>query len=134
MRAKGLFIAGLTAFFIGIVGLIFVSRLAAAPLTSNAWGFGDTGMMGMPGMAGMMGGPASADAKPISIERAVTAAQNYINRFGNPNLILDEVMEFAGNYYAQVVEQDTGMHAFEILVDKYTGAVFPEMGPNMVLA
>ncbi len=24
------------------------------------------------------------------------------------------------------------MHAFELLVNKYTGAVFPEMGPNMM--
>ncbi|MCL5959190.1 MAG: hypothetical protein M1358_07700 [Chloroflexi bacterium] len=132
MRAKGLFIAGLAAFLIGVGGLFVASRVVAAPLSGTARGFGYGGMTGMSGMAGMMGGPAAANATPIGVERAVTTAQNYVTGSGNRNLKLDEVMEFAGNYYAQVVEQDTGMHAFEMLVDKYTGAVFPEMGPNMV--
>jgi hypothetical protein len=41
-------------------------------------------------------------------------------------------MDFAWNYYAEVKEKDTGIHAMELLIDKYTGRVFPEVGPNMM--
>jgi hypothetical protein len=41
-------------------------------------------------------------------------------------------MEFAWNFYAEVEEEDTGIHAMELLIDKYTRQVYPEMGPNMM--
>jgi len=41
-------------------------------------------------------------------------------------------MQFESNYYAIVMEQSTGLGAFELLADPQTGAVFPEMGPNMM--
>jgi len=43
-----------------------------------------------------------------------------------------EVMEFERNYYAIVSEKDTGIGAMELLVDKATGVVGPEPGPNMM--
>jgi len=89
-------------------------------------------MGGWGGMSGMMGGPVAANVQPIGMERAASAARNYVAGFNDPNLELGEVMEFAANYYAQATERDTGIHAFEMLIDKYSGAVFPEMGPNMV--
>ena len=126
MRAKWMLLTGVAALVIGVIGLLIVASAVTAPSVREGWGYGSSGMMGM------MGGPVAADASPIGIEQASTAARNYIARFGTQNLELGEVMEFGANYYAQAVERDTGVHAFEILVDKYTGAVFPEMGPNMV--
>jgi len=41
-------------------------------------------------------------------------------------------MEFQQNFYAQVAEKSTGVNAFELLIDPYTGAVWPEYGPNMM--
>jgi hypothetical protein len=41
-------------------------------------------------------------------------------------------MEFELNYYALVKERDTGIGAMELLVHKTSGAVGPEMGPNMM--
>src|SRR4030067_1263921 len=41
-------------------------------------------------------------------------------------------MEFSDNFYTEVEEQSTGIHAFELLIDRYTGAVYPEPGPNMM--
>lgn len=41
-------------------------------------------------------------------------------------------MEFQRNYYAIVEEKDTGKAAFELLVDRHTGVVTPEHGPNMM--
>ena len=97
------------------------------------------GMMG-PGMMGsgatgpgMMGGPWSGAATPLqSLPDAQTAFQAYVDRLGNPNLALDEVMEFAQNYYAVVNDRSTGSGAFELLANKQNGAVFLEFGPSMM--
>lgn len=94
-------------------------------------------MMGRGGTGpGMMGGGwgnynRSPDSKPITIDQAADAVRLYLNVYGG-KLILMEVMDFAWNYYAEVEEKDTGIHAMELLIDKYTGRVSPEMGPNMM--
>lgn len=90
-----------------------------------------SGMMGSGGMMGGQGTYYESSAKPIGIARAAEAARNYVNGYG-PELHIAEVMEFAWNYYAEVEEEDGGVHAMELLVDKYTGAVSPEPGPNMM--
>ena len=41
-------------------------------------------------------------------------------------------MEFTNNFYGEIKEKSTGVHVFELLVNKYTGVVFPEPGPNMM--
>jgi hypothetical protein len=108
------------------------------------------GMMGGPGSTGMMGtcnatngttpancpmfGTATtpANAQPITFDKAVEAAQQYLKSYSNADLKLDEVMEFDNNFYALVTEKSTGTGAFELLVNRYTGAVHPEPGPNMM--
>ncbi|ABB13657.1 hypothetical protein CHY_0822 [Carboxydothermus hydrogenoformans Z-2901] len=50
----------------------------------------------------------------------------------NPNLKLAEIMEFDNHFYAEVQEVDSKKYAMELIVDKITGAVSPEMGPNMM--
>ncbi len=72
------------------------------------------------------------NATPITINQAKDAVQQYLTSTGNADLKLSEIIEFDNNFYAGVKEQSTGTHAFELLVNKYTGAVFPEMGPNMM--
>jgi hypothetical protein len=66
------------------------------------------------------------------MDQAIQAAQGYVSRFGNPDLRLDEALEFECNFYFVVKEQSTGMGAFEVLVSRFNGAVFPEPGPNMM--
>ncbi len=39
--------------------------------------------------------------------------------------------EYANNFYVQVSEK-SGNGAFELLINKYTGSIYPEMGPNMM--
>jgi hypothetical protein len=94
------------------------------------------GMMGSGGMmgpGGMMGFGSTAQANPLqTLDAAQQAFQRYVESTGNPDLRLDEVMQFQWNYYAIVKEQSTGQGAFELLADPRTGAVFPEMGPNMM--
>jgi hypothetical protein len=90
---------------------------------------------GMTGGQGMMGGsgPGAQQATPLSsLDAAKQAFEGYVEKAGNPDLALEEVMQFQGNFYASIKEKSTGTSAFELLADPQTGAVFPEMGPNMM--
>jgi len=94
------------------------------------------GMMGRGMGPGMMGGGwgsynTNPNTKSITIDQAADAVRLYLNAYGG-NLVLAEVMDFAWNYYAEVEEKDTGIHAMELLIDKYSGRVSPEPGPNMM--
>jgi hypothetical protein len=95
---------------------------------------GHSGMMGgQPGCASAAGAwGVSANAQPITFDTAAQAVQNYLNSYGNADLTLAEVMEFDNNVYAVVTEKITGTGAFEVLVNRYTGVVHPEPGPNMM--
>lgn len=118
------------------VALVVLLSLAACVPGWGQPGWGGGGMMGSQG--GMMGGGWgnynpnwNPDAKPITLEQAADAANRYLNAYSG-NLALTEVMEFTQNFYAEVKEKDTGIHAIELLINKYTGQVYPEYGPNMV--
>ncbi len=45
---------------------------------------------------------------------------------------IDEVMEFSNHFYVIIQEVDTEINAFELLVDRYTGRISSEPGPNMM--
>jgi len=104
------------------------------------------GMMG--GYGGMMGGSSrstymgsaggcafnnlasEANGTRFAIEEAQTAFEGYLS--DRSGLILAEIMEFEDNFYGVVIEKETGKGAMELLVDPYTGQVYPEHGPNMM--
>ncbi len=67
-----------------------------------------------------------------SLEDAGVAVERYVDRLGYTGLEITEVMEFERNLYAIVAEKDTGIGAMELLIDRSTGAVGPEPGPNMM--
>ncbi len=118
----------------------------------NGYGYGNGMMNGYGGMmgysGGMMGygnggngfghcgagidGGYGANTNPITIEKAKEAAGQYLASTGNSDLALTEVIEFDNHFYAGVKEKSTGIHASELLINKYTGAITPEMGPNMM--
>ncbi len=50
----------------------------------------------------------------------------------NGGLAAGEVIEFSNNYYASIHEKSAGTGAFEILIDKATGRVAREPGPDMM--
>jgi hypothetical protein len=92
---------------------------------------------GMMGRGGMMGGGwgnyynSNPNAQQLTIDQVADNVRQYLSGFSQ-KLVLTEVMEFSWNYYAEVEEEDTGVHAMELLIDKYTGRVSPEMGPNVM--
>jgi hypothetical protein len=96
---------------------------STAPCTAGAgWGCG-----GNPGGYGE-----TSSSSALTIEDAHEAVERYIDSQGYSGLEIAEVMEFEHNFYAIVEETDTGIGAMELLVDKWTGEVSPEMGPNMM--
>ena len=72
------------------------------------------------------------NSTPITIDQAVIAAKTYVSAYNNADLALDEILEFSNHFYVAVKEKSTGVGAFEILVDRFTGYVQPEPGPNMM--
>jgi len=84
-----------------------------------------SGMMGSTGMMALY----TADASPITVTDARNRAQSYADRY-YPGAGIGDFMEFSLNYYAELRDA-SGMSIAEILVDRYTGAVTPEPGPNM---
>lgn len=119
-----------------------LSQGVATPTTPypRSWGYGGYGGYGPGWGPGMMGGMMrgyggwtySSSSTPMTLDQAVEAANQYLAAYGNSDLTLTEVMEFTENFYAEVEEESSGIHAFEILIDRYTGAVYPEPGPNMM--
>ncbi len=67
-----------------------------------------------------------------SLQEAQEAVEAYLGQLGYQDLHATEIMEFERNFYAIVAEEETGIGAMELLVDKSSGAVGPEPGPNMM--
>jgi len=124
---------GIALVLTGVFGLVVSAAFFAnQPQTYTGWGpMG--GMMGGGMMGGMMGGYNVNPTGPrITIDQATKIAQTYLASSGNPDLAIDEIMEFQNNFYVIYYEKSTGVRAFEMLIDPYTGRTFPEYGPNMM--
>ena len=112
-------------------GMMGASGMMGNGMMGN--GMMGSGMMGNGMMGGMSGGWTDQNAKPLSLDQAMTAAQQYIQKLPNNSaaaLAPLEIMEFSNGFYAAVGDKNGG--AFEVLIDRYTGAVTPEPGPNMM--
>lgn len=89
------------------------------------------GMMGFSGRRGYQDGYRDAyQGQRLEGADAEAAVEGYLGSSNEFEIV--EIMEFEDNFYAQVAERGTENLAFEVLVDPYTGAVYPEMGPNMM--
>jgi hypothetical protein len=103
---------------------------------SGAQGYSYGGMMGGGYGGGMMGGGYApgyaADLEPLTVDQAAQAARKYLSALNLSDLQAAEVMIFDNGAYVRVVEQSTGIGAFELLVDPVTQIAYPEHGPNMM--
>jgi hypothetical protein len=134
-----------------IVIAAIIAAIGIATTYPNPWGVSGTGpsignMMG-PGLArsgtmgpgmmgsGMMGGMGmmtiySADSQPISGTDVRNRVLAYASQY-YPGAKIGDFMEFSLNYYVELQDASNASIA-EILVDRYTGRVTPEPGPNMM--
>jgi len=99
-------------------------------------GYSDFGGM-MGGFGDTMGSTPDTSSVPtggetLLLDETVEVAEAYIALYGNESLEIAEVMQFDNHFYAQAIESETGIHAFEILIDPFTAEVYPEPGPNMM--
>ncbi len=68
----------------------------------------------------------------LSIDQAVTVVKDFLRARNDPDLKVEEILEFSDNFYVDFSEKSTGIHAFEALIDPYSGSISPEPGPNMM--
>jgi hypothetical protein len=66
------------------------------------------------------------------MDKAIEIVNNYLRDRSDPDLKASEVLEFSYNFYVGFLEKSTGVHAFEALIDPYTGDMYAEPGPNMM--
>ena len=120
MRTRALLVIG--------VGAIAASLLIGVGGVASGWMSGwPTGPRG-----GMMGTVFNGGGRDIGMDSAVKFAQDAAASYPTGGLAADEVIEFTNNYYASIREKGTGIGAFEILIDRATGTVVREPGPDMM--
>ncbi|MDH4208473.1 MAG: PepSY domain-containing protein [Anaerolineae bacterium] len=91
------------------------------------------GIVGLGGRGcGLQSGSIATGEVSLSLAEAGEAVEAYLASANLPDLAVAEVMEFSNHLYAEVEEESTGVHAMELLIDKNTGEVYPEPGPNMM--
>lgn len=151
MKSKALLWWGLGAGAVAVVvlmlGLLLYGPNASQGIYGGNSGYGmmgggyggPGGMMsgdmmggGSGGMMGTYGDPTDTSTAPLTIDQANDAAKRYLDYWGNSDLKVREILEFTNGFYARVDEQSTGTGAFEVLIDRSTGVVSPEPGPNMM--
>lgn len=130
-----------------VSGLLIVTLLLSIPVLTSAnvkenfggWGMGQglpgMGMMGssMMGIHGnMMGSGGIALKEPVDSEKAEELVNDYLKTSGLEGISLAEVMEFDTHFYVETREDQSGKYAQEFILDKRTGSISPEMGPNMM--
>jgi hypothetical protein len=135
--ASGLFFAGQ---FYGSKRSAPVYGYGSRPMMGGRGGWNDDGYRYGPMMGGrepMMGRRGyvpgyTGNVKPLTVDEARQAAQSYLDKLGIAGLETAEAMVFDNNAYVIVKETDTGMGAFELLVDPVSKVAYPEQGPNMM--
>ncbi len=122
-----------------IIAIVTLAIVAAAVLTVTVYGY-TSGYQYWGGGCGSFGGystvpPTYANgtyATQLNITTAETIATSYLSRLNNPDLAVKEIEEYSLNFYVQYYEKSSGIGAFEMLINPYTGAITPEPGPNMM--
>ena len=68
----------------------------------------------------------------IDMEDLEHGVSSYIGEY-EEELVISDIFVFENSdYYFSIMEEDTGMGAMELLVNPYTGEIYPEFGPNMM--
>jgi hypothetical protein len=120
VRPRGLLIIGIGAIAASL--LLAVGGIAAGRM--SGWSMGTH--------SENMGRAVSGGNGDIGLDRAVKISQDVAASYRSGDLVADEVIEFSGNYYASIREKATKIGAFEILIDRATGSVTREPGPDMM--
>ncbi|MDA3811529.1 MAG: hypothetical protein PF518_14520 [Spirochaetaceae bacterium] len=90
------------------------------------------GMMGSG--SSMMGGYSNyqGDGERLDMVSVKGLVEEYLDNIKGYDLSIAEIMEFHQNFYIEVAEINSDILFQELLVDPYSGAIYPEHGPNMM--
>jgi hypothetical protein len=128
-------------------GTMYARANAYGPAMMSGWGGNNLydmmggGMMNGRGGYGMMSGGGNmmngygyntTTLTPLTIDQAKAAAGKYIQSLDVQGLEVGKVMIFDNSAYVAVKESETGLGAFELLVDPASQTAYPEFGPNMM--
>lgn len=124
----------------GLLGMFFFNgALGRSPVVrTNNFNF-SSGMMGDYDNSfgrGMWGGNDIYDdantGEKIDFEELEQSVSRYIDQY-EEELVISDIFVFENSdYYFSIMEADTGLGAMELLVNPYTGDIYPEFGPNMM--
>lgn len=106
--------------------------LSIAGCMSGYWPAAGTYGPGMMGMGSTGFYPVQSGTDPLTMEQADGVVDRYLRTFWGEDFEVAEIMEFDNHFYAAAREKSSGIHAFEVLVNRWTGAIVPEPGPNMM--
>jgi hypothetical protein len=95
-------------------------------------GFGPGGMMGGGGMMSPGSGIYQPGGQRINLSQATSIANTFLQSRADLGFQISEIMEFQYNFYVDFIEKSTGIHAFEALIDPFTGDLYPEPGPSVM--
>ncbi len=118
-------------------GMTLAPGASAGVNGNNGYGMMDAGRGGYgmgPGMMGRNGwnNGTSTNVTPLTVDQTKAAAEKYIQILNVQGLEIGEVMIFDNNAYVIVRETETGLGAFELLIDPVSQTAYPEYGPNMM--
>jgi hypothetical protein len=129
---KKLLVSAIVLIVIGFIGLGATLAVGSIGFAASNLGTGKGYMFGREDFCNMeRSSILTPEAEDLSFEKVKQLSQDYLSNYSQ-NLEIAEIMEFSKNYYIEVIEEDTGIGAMELLVDKSTGQIFPEYGPNMM--
>ncbi|WP_432666063.1 hypothetical protein R9X47_07085 [Wukongibacter baidiensis] len=98
-------------------------------------GFGHMGNEHMSGMMGAWGNSNNYkyyNSEKMSEDEIKETVEKYIETYDENLEIGDMFVYKNSDYYVSIEEEDTGKGAMELLVNPYSGAIYPEYGPNMM--
>ena len=106
-------------------GLFLLAKNAETGVYTQ--GYYNSGMMG-----GRVNSNQNSSGEKLTPDQILSDVENYLKGYGN-NLQVADIFVFTdADYYVSVEEKDTGRGAMELLVNPYTGQIYPEPGPNMM--
>ncbi len=132
-NAKKILISSIVLIAIGILGLIAIFLIGSMGTGITNFGTGQ-GYAFCSEDLNNMSRDFFRSRKTVDLDfgKVEDLAEEYIKSYDLEGLEIAEIMEFSKNYYIEIAEADTGTGAMELLVDKSSGAIFPEYGPNMM--
>lgn len=124
------------------IALVGVAAFALGNLSSGSSdGNGSPAAFSLsPGIQGMIGDSGyyydlyseTEAGAVLTTDEIVSRIQDYVEQQNNPNLAVARLHEFNLAYQAEVVERDTGLHAFDLMVTKGVSRTSPATGPNIL--